>query len=73
MDIRLRQRRDADDEIGYTASLNGDRHTFALVHWTGYPSEVLFVLTRRRTRQSGYSYSDESWLWRFVYCKLYDI
>ena len=55
-----------DDSIGYTARLRNDHHSFALVHWTGYPSEALFILTRRRTRASGYVYSDESWLYRLA-------
>ena len=68
--FRYRDRRQSnpveDDSIGHTAVLEDDHHSFALVHWTGYPSEHLFILTRRRTLASGYKYSDQSWLWKSV-------
>ena len=64
--IRLRWRRNTEDgEIGYVSMLNGDGHTHAVVRWSGYPSDVVFVLTRRRTRASRYTNSDQSWLWRY--------
>ena len=46
-------------DIGHTQHLN-DTHYHGLVHWTGYPSEVLFILTRSRVT----GHSSESWLWR---------
>lgn len=74
LSLRLRERRDTeDDQVGYTARLTDDHHNFALVHWTGYPSEALFILTRKRSRSSGYTLSEESWLWRLVNVKWCDI
>lgn len=48
------------DSIGYTARLRNDHHLHGLVHWTGYPSEVLFMLTRNTVA----GFVSESWLWR---------
>ena len=42
-------------------ALSNDSHNQALVHWTGYPSQVVFVLTREVTTSG---HSTESWLWR---------
>ena len=52
--------------IGYTQRLPGDNHLHGLVHWTGYPSEFLFILTRNRA--SGQV--SESWLWRYTHAQL---
>jgi hypothetical protein len=47
-------------DFGTTVRLNGtNRHYFALVHWTGHPSEVLFIVTM--TRRSN---PTDSCLWR---------
>ena len=50
------------NSIGYTARLRNDHHLHGLVHWTGYPSEVLFMLTRNTVA----GFVSESWLWRWV-------
>lgn len=63
---RLHKRQTSSDGIGYTAALNGDNHNQAVVHWTGYPSEHLFIVTRDRETNDIYSHSRESWLWRWV-------
>ena len=57
---RLYRRQSTADGIGYTAHLTGDNHRHGLVHWTGFPSEYLFVLTRNVVTGT----SRESWLWR---------
>ena len=47
-------------DIGYTTRLNGtSRHYFALVHWTGHPSQVLFIVTMTRRNDPS-----DSCLWR---------
>ena len=49
-------------DFGTTVRLNGtNRHYFALVHWTGHPSEVLFIVTM--TRRSN---PTDSCLWRWA-------
>ena len=54
------KRQSANDNIGYSAHLEGDNHFQAVVHWTGHPSEDIFIVTRKVV--SGHS--TESWLWR---------
>ena len=45
-----------------TIRLNGtNRHYFALVHWTGHPSDVLFIVTMTRRNNPS-----DSCLWRSV-------
>ena len=63
---RLHKRQTSSDSIGHTATLSGDNHNQAVVHWTGYPSEHLFIVTRDRESNDPYSHSRESWLWRWV-------
>jgi len=46
--------------ISSTAILTNDSHFHALVHWTGFPHENIFILTRQLTG----GVSGESWLWR---------
>lgn len=47
-------------DIGTVTRLEGtNRHYFALVHWTGHPSEVLFIVTMTRRNNP-----TDSCLWR---------
>lgn len=55
----FRRQTDTTADIGHTQHLN-DTHYHGLVHWTGFPSQVLFILTRSRVT----GHSSESWLWR---------
>ena len=49
-------------DIGSTTRLNGtNRHYFALVHWTGHPSQVLFIVTMTRRNNPS-----DSCLWRYI-------
>ncbi len=54
------RRQAAADNIGYTARLDNDNHYQAVVHWTGHPSEDIFIVTRKVVN----GHSTESWLWR---------
>ena len=47
-------------DLATTTRLDGtSRHYFALVHWTGHPSEVLFIVTMTRRENP-----TDSCLWR---------
>lgn len=47
-------------DIGTTFRLEGTRrHYFALVHWTGHPSHVVFIVTMTRRQNP-----TDSLLWR---------
>ena len=60
---RFEKRQAEEPEVISTiATLTNDSHFHAIVHWTGYPRENIFVLTRKVVN----SISEESWLWRLV-------
>ncbi len=60
--LQKRQADLQDLDLSTAAILTNDSHFHAIVHWTGYPHENIFILTRQPSESTGLSI--ETWLWR---------